>query len=222
MLKKYGMVVLILFAFVAFSPVYAAGISKLIDNFENNTDLMNPEWWVFDRVTRTVVKNPVMRPGDPTAKSCGKYSLNIRGKANNWYCGGIGTYVGTDASSFTGLELSIFGNGTGNGKLKIELYDDDKGSWETKYDKDWMPLKDDIWAFEQNVDWRGWKRVYLPFSGFVLTNPKKGDGKMNFDQVNGSGGLLQIQMIALASSADGEVNLNIDNAALVVKEEDQE
>ncbi|MEK7376110.1 MAG: hypothetical protein AABZ57_02935, partial [Candidatus Margulisiibacteriota bacterium] len=72
MLKKYGMVVLILFAFVAFSPVYAAGISKLIDNFENNTDLMNPEWWVFDRVTRTVVKNPVMRPGDPTAKSCGR------------------------------------------------------------------------------------------------------------------------------------------------------
>ncbi|MEK7375828.1 MAG: hypothetical protein AABZ57_01490, partial [Candidatus Margulisiibacteriota bacterium] len=135
---------------------------------------------------------------------------------------GIGTYVGTDASSFTGLELSIFGNGTGNGKLKIELYDDDKGSWETKYDKDWMTLKDDIWAFEQNVDLRGWKRVYLPFSGFVLTNPKKGDGKMNFDQVNGSGGLLQIQMIALASSADGEVNLNIDNAALVVKEEDQE
>ena len=105
MLKKYGIIVLAVFAIIAFVPVHASGVFKLIDNFENNADLKNPEWWSFDRVTRTVVKNPVSRPGDSLAKSCGKYSLNIRGKASYWYCGGIGTYVGTDASSFTGLEM---------------------------------------------------------------------------------------------------------------------
>ena len=222
MFKKYGIVVLIFFAFVAFSPAYAVGISKMIDNFENNSDLKSPEWWSFDRVTRTVVKNPVARSGDAVAKSCGKYSLNIKGNASNWYCGGIGTYLGIDASSYTGLEMCIYGNGAGSGKLKIELYDDDKGSWETKYDKDWIPLKDDVWAYEQNIDWRGWKKVYLPFSGFVLSNPKRGDGKMNFDQLNGSGGLLQIQMIGLANSADGEININIDNVKLIAREEDEE
>ena len=221
-IKKTIVGVIVLFVFLALAPAYAAGLSKLVDNFENNLDLKNPEWWVFDRVTRTVVKNPPARPGDSLAKSCGKYSLNIKGSAKDWYCGGIGTYVGLDASSFTGLEMCIWGNGAGSGKLKIELYDDDKGSWETKYDKNWVPLKDDIWSTEQNVDWRGWKKVYIPFSNFVLTNPKRGDGKRNFNQLNGSGGLLQIQMVVLANSADGETNMNIDNVKLISMIDDEE
>jgi hypothetical protein len=194
-------------------PVLAAG-TRMIDNFEKNSDLKNPEWWRFDNITATVVPNPAFRPGDKLAQSAGRNSLKIKGSAKDWYCGGIGTYLGIDATAYTGIELLIYGNGAGSGRIKIELYDDDKGSWQTQYDKNWIPLKDDLFAYEQNIDWRGWKQVYIPFSQFNLTNPKRGDGKMNFDQNNGSGGLLQTQVVVIANSKDGEVNFNIDNIKL--------
>ncbi len=216
---KKNILFVVAFVLIACSAsAYALGAVKLVDNFEKNKDLKSPEWWKFDNVTATVVKNPPFRPGDSVAKSCGLYSLNLKGSASNWYCGGVGTYLGVDATAFTGLEMNVFGYGDGSGRLKIELYDDDKGSWETLYDKTWIPLKDDLWTFEQNVDWRGWKDVYIPFSSFALSNPKRGDGILNFDQNKGSGGLLQIQFILIAGSKDGEANVNIDNVKLVTKE----
>ncbi len=196
--------------------------TKLIDNFERNQSLKSPEWWKFDNVTVSVVKNPVSRPGDRTAALAGKYSLNVKGNAKNWYCGGIGTYLGTDASGYNGLEMLVYGYGPDSGTIKIELYDDDKGAWNTVYDKEWKPVKDDLWAFELKVDWRGWKRVFVPFTNFALTNPKRGDGVMNFDQNKGSGGLLQVQMIMIATSEDGETNVNLSNIKLVVRESDEE
>ena len=194
--------------------VYAFGATKVIDDFEKNSDLKSPEWWKFDNITATVVKNPPFRPGDPIAKTTGKYSLNIKGSAKDWYCGGVGTYIGTDATQYNSYELDVYGYGEGSGRIKIELYDDDKGSWETKYDKTWIPIKDDMWAFEQNIDWRGWKHLSIPFSSFTLTNPKRGDGILNFDQNKGSGGLLQTQIIFIANSKDGEINMNLDNIKL--------
>ncbi len=217
--------VLLFFAlagFVVWTASIAFSATKMIDNFEKNSDLKSPEWWKFDRVTVSVVKNPPYRPGDRLARNCGKYSLNIKGNAVDWYCGGIGTYLGIDASMYTGLDMYVYGYGDGSGKIKIELYDDDKGSWETQYDKNWIPVKDDLWSFEQPVDWRGWKEVYIPFSTFTLSNPKRGDGVINFDQNKGSGGLLQVQMIFIAPSKDGEVNLNIDNVSLMSRQDDDE
>ncbi len=204
---------------ILFSAISSAQIgTKLIDDFERNPNLKSPEWWKFDNVTVSVVKNPVARPGDTIANLAGKYSLNIKGHATNWYCGGIGTYLGTDASGYTGIEMLVYGYGPDSGTIKIELYDDDKGAWNTVYDKNWVPVKDDLFAYELKVDWRGWKRVYIPFTNFVLTNPKRGDGVMNFDQSKGSGGLLQIQMIMIATSQDGDTNVNIDNVKLVTRE----
>lgn len=219
MMKKGVFAALVMFLFTA--TVFAAIGVKIVDNFEKNQDLKNPEWWKFDNVTVSVVKNPAYRPGDRVAQSAGKYSLNIKGSAKDWYCGGIGTYTGVDASSYTGIELSIYGYGPASGRMKMELYDDDKGAWNTVYDKDWIPVKDDLWAFEQVVDWRGWKTVYIPFSSFALTNPKRGDGVRNFDQNKGSGGLLQIQFVFIAPSKDGEINLNIDNLKLVTREDEE-
>lgn len=195
--------------------------TRSIDDFERNPTLKSPEWWKFDNVTVSVVKNPPSRPGDRIAGLAGKYSLNIKGQAKNWYCGGIGTYLGVDATGYSGVEMLVYGYGPNSGTIKIELYDDDKGAWNTVYDKEWVPVKDDLFAYELKVDWRGWKRVYIPFSNFVLTNPKRGDGVMNFDQAKGSGGLLQIQLIFIATSADGEINVNIDNVRLVTREPEE-
>lgn len=219
-MKKYvfAAIMVMLVAAASFAQIG----SKLIDNFERNQSLKSPEWWSFDNVTVSVVKNPVSRPGDRLAAMAGKYSLNVKGNAKNWYCGGIGTYLGADASGYNGLEMLVYGYGSDSGTIKIELYDDDKGAWNTVYDKDWKPVKDDLWFTEVKVDWRGWKRVYIPFSNFALFNPKCGDGVMNFDQSKGSGGLLQLQMILIATSEDGETNINLDNVKLVTRETDEE
>lgn len=197
------------------SQAFAAGDFRIIDDFERNPDLKKPEWWKFDNVTVMVMKNLPYRPGDRVAKATGKNSLNIKGNAENWYCGGMGTYLGIDATIYSGLEISIYGYNDNNGAIKIELYDDDKGSWETQYDKSWIPLKDDIWAYEQRIDWKGWKQIHIPFSKFTLSNPKRGDGVVNFDQSKGSGGLLQCQLIVIAPAKDGEINVNVDNIRLV-------
>lgn len=222
-MTKKGLIALLSVLVVAVSvPSIAAIGVKLIDNFENNTDLKSPEWWRFDNVTTAVEKNPAFRPGDTVAKSCGKYSMVMKGSARDWYCGGTGTYVGLDATGYSGLELCVFGYGPGSGRIKIELYDDDKGSWQTQYDKNWIPIKDDLWISEQPVDWRGWKKIYIPFSSFVLSNPKKGDGIVNFDQMKGSGGLLQVQFILIANSKDGEANVRLDNIQLVTRQDEYE
>lgn len=194
-------------------------ITKTIDNFERNSDLKNPEWWKFDAVTVSVTKNPAAKPGDRSAKETQKYSLTVRGSARNYYVGGIGTYTGMDAAAFTGIELSIFGNGEGSGTLRVELYDDDKGSYQTLYDKNWVPLKDDLWAYSTNVNWKGWQKLYIPFSSFMLANLGRGDGKMNFGQEKDSGGLLQMQIIFTAGEKDGEINLKLDNIKLIAKED---
>ncbi|MCX5749795.1 MAG: hypothetical protein NTZ10_06095 [Candidatus Saganbacteria bacterium] len=222
-MKKRVMAMILAASLIAVSVSAAVALSsKLIDNFESNIDLKSPEWWHFGYVTVSVEKNPAFRPGDKVAKSCGKYSMVIKGSANDWYCGGVGSYIGVDASGYSGMEMCVYGYGPGSGKLKIELYDDDKGSWQTQYDRDWIPLKDDIWKFEQDVDWRGWKKIYIPFSSFVVSNPKRGDGILNLDQNKGSGGLLQVQFILIASSKDGEANIRMDNVSLVTRSEESE
>ncbi len=211
-LKKTMIMSVLMLALTAAS--FAQIGEKMVDTFEKNLDLKSPEWWKFGNVTLSVVSNPAYRPGDTIGSMAGKYSLNIKGSANNYYCGGMGTYLGLDATRYTGLQMNVYGYGEGSGKIKIELYDDDKGSYQTQFDKNWTPIKDDVWSFEQNVDWRGWKTVIIPFSSFTLTNPGRGDGVRNFDQDKGSGGLLQAQFILLAGSPDGEVNMNIDNLKL--------
>ena len=194
-------------------------ITKTIDNFERNSDLKNPEWWKFDGVTVSVTKNPAAKPGDKNAKEAQKYSLTLRGSARNWYVGGIGTYTGMDAAAFTGIEMAIFGNGEGSGTMRIELYDDDKGSYQTLYDKNWVPLKDDLWTYTMSVNWKGWQKIYIPFSSFAVSNPGRGDGRMNFGQEKDSGGLLQMQIIFTAGEKDGEINMKLDNVKLIAKED---
>jgi hypothetical protein len=69
------------------------------------------------------------------------------------------------------------------------------------------------------VDWTGWKRLIIPLDDFVDDNPRVGDDVWNPQQNGGSGGMLQIQFICLASKSDGRVNFNVDNIALTVSEE---
>lgn len=191
-----------------------------IDNFEDG-DYVTPEWWKFDNIAVSAAQNSSMTGGDPaSAGSVGRYSLSMKGRATNWYVGGVGTYFAkpkTNYSVYNAIQMDVFGNGPGSGTLKIELFDDDNGNWQVEQDpkKQYAPIYDDKLSYELAVNWKGWKRITLPFADFEDINAGVGDDIWNPDQKGGSGGFLQIQLIALGPKRDGNVNFAVDNIVLV-------
>jgi len=178
----------------------------LIDDFEDGSIKLNPEWWTFDIQKCQVASNESNK------------TLLLQGKAKNWYAGGIGTYLAkekTDLSKYQDVQLDVYGHGAGT--LKIELADDDNGNWDYEQDpnNNWNPIYDDRWIYEQRIDWRGWKTVKINFNDFVDDNPLVGDDIFNIEQANGSGGLLQMQFICIGNKADSNFTCNIDNINLV-------
>jgi len=195
------------------------GDTLLVDDFERG-NLTEPDWWKFDKVSFTVVGNSSYQTGDEISlKAIGKYSLNIKGKATNWYAGGGGIYIAkpkTDLSKYANVQIDVYGNGPGSGTLQIELYDDDNGNWQVEQDpkKNYVPLNDDKLQYQLSVNWKGWKRVVIPITDFEDINPEVGDDIWNPEQKGGSGGLLQVQIIAIGPTKSGDINYNIDNIIL--------
>jgi hypothetical protein len=191
----------------------------LIDNFERGS-LTDPDWWKFDKVILTVVDNSAYQTGDEgSLRSIGKYSLNVKGKAANWYAGGCGIYIAkpkTDLSKYTKVQLDVYGNGPGSGTLQVELYDDDNGNWQVEQDpkKNYIPLNDDKFQYQLSVNWKGWKRIVIPITDFEDVNPEVGDDIWNPEQKGGSGGLLQVQLIAIGPNKSGNIDYNVDNVML--------
>ena len=200
----------------------SSGISSgvyLIDDYEDGDFSAAPEWWRFDNATVAAADNSLYQTGDAAvAAAVGKYSMNISGTSTDWYVGGMGTYLAkknNDLGNYNAVQMDIFGNGPGSGTIKIELVDDDKGNWQVEQDSKGVPVDDDKFAYNLTVDWRGWKRVAIPFSDFVIDNPGHGDGVLDVAQKDGKGGLLQMQLIFISPKKAGAVNYNIDNISLI-------
>jgi hypothetical protein len=204
----------------AVAPVSLAEKVFLIDNFESGSIKSPREWWTFDLPKVEAVSNKELKGGDELiAAEVGNFSLLLNGPAKNWYGGGCGTYIakeGQDLSKYTNFSLDIFGTGPASGTLKIELADDDNNNWQVEQDpaKNYALTKDDKFVYEVKIDWNGWKRVSIPLADFTDENPLVGDDIWNPAQTNGSGGLLQVQFVTLASSEKGKVNFNVDNISL--------
>lgn len=202
------------------APVVLAEKVFLIDDFESGSIKSPREWWTFDLAKAEAVSNKNLKGGDEkVALEAGNYSLLMSGPAKNWYAGGVGTYLakeGQDLGKYSNFQMDVYGSGPGSGTLKVEIVDDDANSWSVEQDPahNYVPIKDDLWGYEVRVDWDGWKRVTIPFSDFTLENPGKGDGVFNSQVSAKSHGLLQMQIVATASTADGAVNVNIDNVSL--------
>lgn len=178
----------------------------MIDNFEDGNFVKEPEWWFFGNAQLKAIRDPAI----------GIYSLSIKGTARDWYVGGIGVYFADperDLSKFSKLEMDVYGSGEKSGTLKIELYEDDNGNFQVEQDqaKGYVPLFDDRFAYELKVNWKGWKHVSIPFADFIDTNAEAGDNVFNPAMSGKSGGLLQLQFIALAASKTGRVDFAIDN-----------
>lgn len=188
----------------------------LVDNFEDGDATRNPEWWKFDNVTLTVVENPESKKIDFVAESCGKYSLQVKGTAVDWYCGGFGANTSIDASEYTRIQIDIYGNSKLHGKLKIELYEDDNNNNVLEQDskQGWIATHDDKWTAEIPILGDGFTRISIPFSAFIDDNPGKGDDTWNPEKKDKSGGLLKAQFILIAEEKTGSANFKIDNILL--------
>jgi hypothetical protein len=185
-------IIFLVFASASFGEI-------LIDNFADNNYTKNPVWWTFGNLNLQVTKDS---------------TLSVVGKASDWYVGGIGTYIAGDGRDFATvnyLTMDVIGNGPDSGTLKVQLYDDDNGNWQVEQDKNFQSMYDDRFEAELKVDWKGLKKVSIPLSEFKDTNPNVGDNILNPGKINSSGGLLQMQIIAVASSKTGAVNLQIGN-----------
>ena len=194
----------------------------LIDDFESNSLSSPRQWWTFDLQTAAPVSNNGLTAGDLSVLGeVGKYSLALSGQAKNWYAGGAGTYLAKenqDLSVFDSVQIDIYGYGPGSGTLKIELLDDDNKNWQAEQDpnKSYVPVYDDKYVYDLNVDWVGWNRLTIPLADFVDENSGVGDNIWNINQAAGSGGLLQLQFICLGAKGDANIKYNIDNVFLLV------
>ncbi|MFC1510788.1 hypothetical protein ACFL5U_00150 [Candidatus Margulisiibacteriota bacterium] len=197
----------------------------LIDDFESGSIRSPREWWTFDISQSEIVDNAELTFGNKeVAAQAGEYSFLLKGTANNWYAGGCGAYIAKekqDLSKYNSFQLDIYGNGPGSGTLKIELFDDDNKNWQAEQDpaQNYVPVYDDKYVYDVRVDWRGWKRVVIPFDDFVDDNAGVGDDAWNPQQAGGSGGLLQFQFICIGAKDSADINFNLDNVSLTESEE---
>ena len=212
---------LIVSALLMTTIMFAAEDSKMpkvytIDDFERGNITEAPAWWTFGDINAVPVSTQMYK-GDPLMNYLGKYALSIKGSTKNWYVGGLGKYLGIDASRYTHLKIMIYGNGPKSGKLLIQVYDDDNKNYvlEQDVENNYEPLFDDKFEYSQSVSWKGWKALLIPLKNFKDVNPTVGDNKMNMDQKDGSGGLLHFQIVVLAEEKEGNVDLAIDEIKLI-------
>lgn len=157
-------------------------IAYTIDDFEDGLIKSNPEWFSFGNISFQVVPTDNLRDGD--SDNIGRRALSVRGATRDWYVGGIGVMLKTDAGRAKSFGAGIYGYGEGSGKVKFELYCGNNG------------LANDPWTKEIDIDWYGWKRVLVPING------------------NGSSGLVKLQLIFLSATQTGGVNCNLDNLTI--------
>lgn len=209
MFKKIFVSTVLFILILSFGVAYAATL--VIDDFEDGNISSAPKWWTFDKASIKVDK--VTGKGD----GLGKKAAVLSGSTTNWYIGGLGTYLGIDGTKYNALQIKVKGEGPMSGQLKIELFDDDNKNWDAEQDskKGWIAKYDDTWVYILAVDGAEWKDIVIPFSDFKDSNPGVGNDKLDLNQADGSGGLLQISLIVLSSGEKGKANIAIDSLKLI-------
>ena len=178
----------------------------VIDKLSSGDISRSDKWWKFDRLTITDITNKETKE---------KYIL-LGGKAQNWYVGGMGTYIGKDAAEAKAISVKILGTGKNSGKIKLELVEDDAGSPDVEQDDKFIPIKDDKFTTREiNINWTGWKTVTIPVSDLILANQGNGDGEWNPSTEKDHYGLLSVQVIVVASSANGDINFGMKDLELI-------
>lgn len=145
--------------------------------------------------------------GDSTNSVQGTRSLLMSGldADTNYWIGGVQTVYGafhglvssTDPSTVY-FNVSIYGTGTNDAGLAIKFYEDDNssGSYES--------ANDDAYSYMIKVDWKGWKRVYVPYFSFTDDATTTGNNAQEPNKWTG----LNLALVAFTSTQ--KVSLNAD------------
>ena len=172
----------------------------MVDDFEDADLAKFREWWSFDKVMIKSKSNEKVK-----GIYIGNVSLEVNGSSNNWYAGGLGTYLNENAEYFRTLKLVIFSPKINSGAIRIELYDDDNNNKVVDINNETgTPSKDDLFIYDLNLVWEGWKTVTIPLKDFVDFNNDVGDNQWNPNQDYGSAGLIQMQLVVLSSKFKSE------------------
>jgi len=182
----------------------------LIDDFEDGDLVQLSKWWQFGKVQVLISEQE-----PSTEEGLGKKSMVLKGTTTGWYVGGVGCRIGIDATPYSTLKVLIKGIGKSSGTLMIELYDDDNHNEVIEKSKDNIPLYDDKFIYSLHVDWEGWKTVMIPLSRFVDGNYKIGNGVFDPNTLQGSGGLIQMQLILATNKKQGYAQVEIDQIKLI-------
>ena len=177
-----------------------------IDDFEDAELLTMPAWWAVGDAALLFEEH------DPPEPLVGKHSLLLQGKTSDWMIGGLGTYLGMDARRFTALKLMVYGNGEESGVLVFQLFDDDNQNSKIEVFPDLqLPSEDDCFVYTLKVNWDGWRTLIIALDQFRDHNVGIGDDIWNPYQEQGSGGLIQMQIIGMSNQASGIIHVGLDN-----------
>lgn len=194
------------------STADAKVLSYMVDDFEDGEFVESPYWWEFGNLELTIKDNNLAE-----SSFVGSRSLRLRGQSKNWYIGGTGVVLDMDGTWFNGIKMIVRGHGQEkSGNITIELFDDDNENYklETNPNHPGKLTFDDKWVYTFKVDWEGWKVVIIPMKKFRDDNPTVGDNIWNPSKENGSGGLIQMQMIAIAPQKKSKMDIQIDSIKL--------
>lgn len=186
-------------------PVYT------IDDFEDQSIDMDPKWWTFGNL-----KVFMEAPNKDEFQYVGNHGIRVRGQSQLQYVGGLGTYLGIDGTPYDMIKVLVRGYENRSCFLRFELYDDDNKNWtiephptrasETKFD--------DRFVYTMKVDWVGWRVMQIPVKFFTDDNRGIGDDQWNPSTKNGSGGLVQMQIIVMAEETLQNIDVLIDSIKL--------
>jgi hypothetical protein len=169
----------------------------VVDRFE---DAACPSWWTFGSLR-------LERLRDPADPERGAF-LSARGRTAP-FASGTGLYLDRDLDGRRTLSLDVRGEGPGSGRLRIELCEDDDGNWDCEKDGDHVPVRDDRFVHEIEVDWSGWRTLEVPPEALRDDNPG-GNGVFDPQRDLTSGGLLEIQLLFAPAEASDRVRIDVD------------
>ena len=182
----------------------------MIDDFEDGEFNTFREWWSFGKVMISSA------PNEEKDTFLNEKSMRVIASSSNWYAGGIGTYLNENAEYFDTLKMVVYSPKLNSGSMRIELYDDDNNNNVVDIDKDTSkPSKDDLFIYDLNLTFEGWKVIKIPLSDFIDYNSEVGDNIWNPNQLYGSAGLVQMQIIVMSSKFESEsIEFKIDTIKL--------
>lgn len=187
-------------------PVFTSdGREYIVEHFEGNKNFIR-KWWKAGDLkiyNKSIIHRVIYDQGK---KALGLY------KNKSPFIGVFGAYLGIDAERYKSIEMLIYGFGKNSGSLEIDLYDDDNNNYylETDYIDQNILNFDDVFKYSLKVNWKGWKKVVIPFKAFKDGNPLIGDDIYNVNQKKGSGGLVMLDL-----TVKNHLNCLIDSIKLI-------